>query len=519
MINVDGGKVVGWRWQRCLVVVLVVCSLVSAFLIHPRPVLAATLYYVSTSGSDSNPGTSDRPWRTIQKAANTMVAGDTVTVRAGDYPERVQVSRSGSSGSQITYQAEGTVTMRGFTVRGNYVTIRGFDISNTPNAWADGQGIFVQANYCIIENNYVHYATRGGIFVYAEPWEWSSRTGNVVRNNRLGRNALVGIEVHGRNHVIEGNEIWGTIQHHPSWPSPPYSDADGMRFFGSGHVFRRNYIHDINFSDPENDDPHIDCFQTWGGEYQEAGRDIVFERNWCEVLESQTAYESGTAFMLAGSRGLIIRSNILQAAKHINTGGGGNSYLTVVNNTMTSDLSFPTSNYPQGIALENCPNSTVRNNILYNLPGEVYKVTGTSTTGLAMGNNLAYRSDGKALVGSPYPGDLWGVVPGFVNAGAANYHLQTTSAAVDSGYNVGTLVPVDYDGIARPQGSAFDRGACECTGSNPPATPVPTPVPTPVSPVQHIFDNAGSGFSTSAAQDAWQRYDEAGGEHYGGSHA
>ncbi|RPJ27640.1 MAG: DUF1565 domain-containing protein, partial [Planctomycetaceae bacterium] len=473
MINVDDGKVVGWKWQRCLVVVLVVCSMVAAFLVHPRVASAATQYYVSTSGSDSNAGTSDRPWRTIQKAANTMVAGDTVTVRAGDYPERVQVSRSGASGAQITFQAEGTVTMKGFTVRGNYVTIRGFDISNTPNAWADGQGIFVQANYCVIENNYVHYATRGGIFVYAEPWEWSGRTSCVVRNNRVYRNALVGIEVHGRNHLVEGNEIWGTIQHHPSWPSPSYSDADGIRFFGSGHVFRRNYIHDINFSDPENIDPHIDCFQTWGAEYQEAGRDILFERNWCEVLESQTAYESGTAFMLAGSKGLIIRSNVLQAAKHVNTGGGGNSYLTVVNNTLTSDLSFPTSNYPQGVALENCPSSTVRNNILYNLPGEVYKVTGTSTQGLAMGNNLVYRSDGKALVGSPYPGDLWGVVPGFVNAGAANYHLQTTSAAVDVGYNVGTLVPSDYDGIARPQGKAFDIGACECVTTQPPtSTPV-----------------------------------------------
>jgi len=153
MIGQDRGKVVGQSSQKVLVVVLVVCSLATVFLVHPRPVSAATQYYVSTGGSDSNPGTSDRPWRTIQKAANTMVAGDTVIVRAGDYAERVQVSRSGSSGAQITFQAEGTVTMRGFTVRGHYTTIRGFDISNTPNAWADGQGIFVQANYCVIENN------------------------------------------------------------------------------------------------------------------------------------------------------------------------------------------------------------------------------------------------------------------------------------------------------------------------------------------------------------------------------
>ena len=509
MIGQDRGKVVGQSSQKVLVVVLIVCSVATVFLVHPRPVSAATQYYVSVSGSDTNPGTTDRPWRTIQKAANTMVAGDTVTVLAGNYEERVQVTRGGASGAQITFQASGTVTMKGFTVRADHITIRGFDISNTPNAWGDGQGIFVQANYCVVEDNYVHYATRGGILLYAEPWEWGSRTGCVVRNNRVYRNGLVGIEVHGRSQVVEGNEIWGTIQYHPSWtPAPAYADADGVRFFGSGHVFRGNYIHDISYDDPENVNPHIDCFQTWGGDYQEAGRDTVFERNWCEVLESQTAYESGTAFMLAGTSGLIIRSNILQAAKHINTGSGSNSNLTVVNNTLTSDLSIPVSNCPQGVALENCPNSTVRNNILYNLPGEVYKVTGTSTQGLAIGNNLAYRSDGQALVGSPYPGDLWGVAPGFANAGASDYHLQTTSAAVDAGYSVGALVPVDYDGNARPQGQGFDIGGCECTGGSTPAAPV----------VQHIYDNESPGFSTSAVQDTWEMHDEAGGEHYGDSH-
>jgi len=33
-----------------------------------------TTYYVATTGRDSNPGTIAQPWRTIQKAANTVVA-------------------------------------------------------------------------------------------------------------------------------------------------------------------------------------------------------------------------------------------------------------------------------------------------------------------------------------------------------------------------------------------------------------------------------------------------------------
>src|SRR5450759_1909651 len=77
-------------------------------------------YYVSVTGSDSNLGTQSQPWKTIQKAANTMIAGDTVIVTAGNYPLlRVVIVRSGSKGSPITYQAQGTVTQHGgFRING-----------------------------------------------------------------------------------------------------------------------------------------------------------------------------------------------------------------------------------------------------------------------------------------------------------------------------------------------------------------------------------------------------------------
>ena len=149
---------------------------------------AVAVYYVALTGNDSNPGTQSQPWRTIQKAANTMVAGDSTTVLAGNYSERVQVTRSGAPAAPITYRAEGTVTMKGFTVRADYITIGGFEISDTDDIWDDGAGIFVEGSYCVIEGNYVHFATRSGIWLSASPWDGSKTSYCIVKNNRLYRN-------------------------------------------------------------------------------------------------------------------------------------------------------------------------------------------------------------------------------------------------------------------------------------------------------------------------------------------
>ena len=41
------------------------------------------VYYVATWGNDTNPGTIEEPWRTIQRAADVMTAGDTVYIMGG----------------------------------------------------------------------------------------------------------------------------------------------------------------------------------------------------------------------------------------------------------------------------------------------------------------------------------------------------------------------------------------------------------------------------------------------------
>ena len=82
------------------------------------PCALAHDYYVSTDGSDANPGTIDQPFLTIQKAASAMVAGDATYVRAGTYRETITPGRSGTSMAPITFQP----------YNGESVTVNGADL-------------------------------------------------------------------------------------------------------------------------------------------------------------------------------------------------------------------------------------------------------------------------------------------------------------------------------------------------------------------------------------------------------
>ena len=70
---------------------------------------SATEYVVdarSEIADDENPGTGERPFRTIQHASDIARAGDTVIVRAGVYREAIILTRSGKPGLPITFRGE-----------------------------------------------------------------------------------------------------------------------------------------------------------------------------------------------------------------------------------------------------------------------------------------------------------------------------------------------------------------------------------------------------------------------------
>ncbi len=71
--------------------------------LETRALLSAT-YFVSPAGNDTNPGTIDAPFQTIQHAATLAGPGDVVDIRAGTYRETV-TPKSGAAGSPVTFQA------------------------------------------------------------------------------------------------------------------------------------------------------------------------------------------------------------------------------------------------------------------------------------------------------------------------------------------------------------------------------------------------------------------------------
>ena len=61
-------------------------------------------YYVTTGGVNGNSGSSANPWRTLQYAADRVVAGDTVIVAPGNYVG-FDLRTSGTANARITFKA------------------------------------------------------------------------------------------------------------------------------------------------------------------------------------------------------------------------------------------------------------------------------------------------------------------------------------------------------------------------------------------------------------------------------
>jgi len=125
----------------------------------PSPSASKSDFYVSASGNDANSGTLARPWKTINRAALQIKAGDVVHVAPGEYRGNVKTSVNGNAGARIRFisDKQGAARIVGgsgeaaWQNKGNYVDVMGFDVTG-----GNANGIENLASNVRILGNTVH---------------------------------------------------------------------------------------------------------------------------------------------------------------------------------------------------------------------------------------------------------------------------------------------------------------------------------------------------------------------------
>jgi parallel beta helix pectate lyase-like protein/uncharacterized protein DUF1565 len=369
---------------------------------------------VSPSGSDSNPGTQDRPFRTIQKAADVANPGDTVIVEDGVYTSSgsnqcggsvVCITRGGVAGKLVTFRSRNKWGAKingqnnaeaGFDFAGaNYVRIQDFEIYGVANAGGSASGVEV---------------LNGGRF--------SEIVGNRV--HEIGRvctdtsNGEVGIYINQSNVLLDGNVIHDIGRFTPG--------QNGC----SPNSYYQNHDHGI---------------------YHSGGDDVTIRNNTIYNIKQGWAVQ-----VYPGSRA---RMNIL-------------------NNTFAFTNQYPGK---EGAIIiyggMSVSDSNISNNIFYQVSkGAIYigGGSGPSFSNVKINNNIVSNGAMLTLDSGVSVSGINGLGtnrenanPEMVNPGGFDFHLKPNSLAIDGGASV--PVSTDIEGRRRPQGSGFDIGAYEYSSS------------------------------------------------------
>lgn len=400
-----------------------------------------TVYYVSTTGNDTNVGTILLPWKTIQKASNTVLPGDIVYIRGGTYNEKVTITRSGTSGNYITfanYPTEIAVVDANGLV-GNFdagillnsaswIKIIGLNVINS--AWwgiglVDYNGTYSNV---IIQNNTISNIERSGFL--AQNGSYITFDGNTVTQTQtagnLGgqQNENVTLESI-TNFEIMNNHIYNTANFESI-------DAKGACQFG--------LIHNNDISPTASAGIYVDS-RTGVTSNIDIYNNII---------------RGGTISFV---RGIALAVEVI---------GGTLTNCKVYNNIVydcgASGI-VPGAAYSVG-AVDNIQvvNNTVYNNGLVDNWGGGILVEYPSATNIVLRNNICYQNGARGDIitnANTIQDHNLTANPLFVNPLTNDFHLQAGSTAINTGSSTQFVPSFDYDGIVRPQGIGYDIGAYE----------------------------------------------------------
>ncbi len=446
--------------MKKLFVLMLVSVFVFSSLFAAQPARAAgKVYYVSVTGKDSNSGSLTRPFRTIQKAADVAVAGDTVYVRRGTYTERVTIKNSGAAGNYITFSAYPGETaivdvkdiampstyLGGFTIEDkNYIQVIGFRINNSTN----GYGIVCRDTaYCVIKNNHTYNTLHSGIAV------------RTASNVTIDGNAVELANNDGAQEMISvaDSQFVNVTHNHVYNGGPGTNGGEGIDIKDGSHdvLVHGNIIHDT---------PRIGIYV-----------DAWLNHTYNITIDGNIVHHVvRSAIAVASERGgelnnVTISNNLVYQNERsgIVVGDWDAGYphpihhIYIVNNTVYGN---GTGDWGGGIDILN-PKSTdifIRNNILSANSNFTIRVTDMPLSEATITNNLL---DGFRNLNTEQRGtNFVEANPNFYNAALLDFHLRPASPAINAGT---TSNAPDHDFANQARGAGVDIGAYEYDASAP----------------------------------------------------
>lgn len=239
-----------------------------------RWVSSLALGLLATAGCTSSPDEStqilpDDCTRAITQSDEVAAAvaaaspGDTLCFTGGNLVDaEVAMNRSGTSDAPIRLVSDGA-TVYNVRITADHVVIQGFTVTG-------GDGILLEGTGITAQHNTIRDTQRSGIACV-------SCTDSTIASNIVQQASTSGIYITGQGITVNGNTVSETVARNDG-------DADGMRFFGTGHRITGNTIRDISargYSAP----PHPDCFQTF--DHSPSTFDVVISDNTCRNVDAQ----------------------------------------------------------------------------------------------------------------------------------------------------------------------------------------------------------------------------------------
>jgi hypothetical protein len=497
-------------------------SAVVLLFVSLAPAWAASEFYVSPRGDDSNPGTEKAPWRTIQHAADVATAGSTVNVRGGTYEERVTINVSGNaSDGYVTFRSYPGETAildgehlvpegrSGMLVIANksYIRIQGLEIRNyrTNERRRTPMGISVIGAGSHIEllSNNVHHIEqtfsgrdapgRGGNGFGIAVYGTDAKTpitdlvidGNQVHHLQTGSSESLVVNGNVTNFRITNNVVHDNNNIGIDIIGAERTALDPAVDQARDGVVSGNLVYNIT----SKGNPAYGNDQSSDGIYVDGGSRVVIERNVIHHVDF--GIELASEHRNRTTSYIIARNNLIYACNTagVSIGGygverGGTDHCTVVNNTLYENDTANTGSGEFQMQF-NMTNNVFENNIVY--AGSRCLMTSSksgsmvpNTPTVAIDYNLYYCAAGAdASKWAWYPASFTGFAeyagasgndrhsrfadPLFVDPSKDDFHLQRASPAIAAGTNPGVAVrgEHDLDGSARLHGSNIDAGCYE----------------------------------------------------------